>query len=468
MAPKQQSSPTFNIYGSPVFNRNHAVRKSPRKPLATMRPAGLRPAGLRPLPRAELSIISISSTSPNSEIGDAPQVPRYFAAGQHNIPSGGILPTDSLQDVPLLSTEVPVSPAFFAPSNPNRVAGLAHYKLLTARYDKQYTDITTTFETYRKLPPPNVKLRRPSPELLPQILNLGPYVEGIDYNIIPQPNPEYTNPVYKATTYNPLIPLAILRLAAKNLPFMDFTSDETHLPNVGPYRQPPRFPTPEVRILDDAPHAITYNDELPFLEDWASTLPDNATSWPPTHDSDSDSDSDDESDDDAARLRRHQAWANTPGITPITVVFLPNYFLDGRHALAYITHKLASGRIASLVCAPCTTGELAQAGLLRVADPSTGMGAYRNPATKWGELLGWEDACVGWWEMQVGGGAEGRWFEREGYGFGEGEWQAWNRAVEDVGREWVVRAGISARVFEEDGREAAGRDGGKWGDARWD
>ena len=106
--------------------------------------------------------------------------------------------------------------------------------------------------------------------------------EGIDYSDVPAPislAAEYQREIYKTTTSNPAVFLAIIRIAEKNMPFINFDSAINHLPNLRP------------------------KDALPKLKQGVIY---------------------------AQRKERY-------GDVDMDVVFLPHFYQDGRHALGYYT-----------------------------------------------------------------------------------------------------------------------------------
>ncbi|KAF2446502.1 hypothetical protein P171DRAFT_472004 [Karstenula rhodostoma CBS 690.94] len=363
-----------------------------------MPPTHRRPAqvsGQRPVQSSAIhEVIYISSTSPDGTEDVRPP--------PHMKPSGGIAPEDSLQDEPVNSIEC-------APRGRNKRTGLDHYLYIAGFKAKDYVAVTADFDAYRYAAPPNAPPGDPLPDIPPQTLDLGPTEPQYDYQELPVHEANYAQPIYKATTWNPLIALAIIRLAEKNLAFMNFNSDLAHLPNVGPQTLPPEFPP-----VDDG-------EPMPYLDD--------ATTWP-----------------------------QLPGDQQITVAFLPEYYLDGRHALAFWTRKVPSGRLCSIVCAPCTTPELRAAGLACLAPVDAGVFESRSHDGVPAEQMEWNKFRIG-----VGGG---EWL----YPCLERDIITWERVEDVVGREWVVRVKVSLTVngIEESSPEAQTRDAGFWHETRWE
>lgn len=355
------------------------------------------PSSLRPVhPPTNYEVIYISSASPDGteDVRRAEQMK----------PSGGITPSDSLQDEPVNSIEI-------APRGRNSRTELDHYLYITKFKAKDYAIVSSDFDAYRRAAPPNAPAGDQLPDTTPQSLDLGLPDPQYNYDELPAHDERYAQPIYKARTWNPLIALAIIRLAEKNLPFLNFNSDLAHLPNIGPQTLPPEFPPVE----DGA--------AMPFLDE-ATT------------------------------------WMRELGDQPISVVFLPQYYLDGRHALAFSTRKAPSGRLCSIVCTPCTTRELRAAGLV-LAPVEHGLPESPGQDDEQTEMRPWSNSRVG-----VSGG---EWL----YPSLERDIITWERAEHVVGFEWEVR--VKVTLFREalggiaeDHPDAQERDNGLWHEARWD
>ncbi|KAL1608082.1 hypothetical protein SLS60_003021 [Paraconiothyrium brasiliense] len=355
-----------------------------RRPVSALRPA--QPSSIR-------EAIYISSASPAT--GRDPRT------AEQKTPSGGIKPLDSFQDCVVNSIES-------APGGRNYRTGFEHYLYLTKRYAAQYKNVSVEFNTYRHAAPLNAPPGDPLPDTAPQSLDPGLPDPRFDYKTLPDHIKEYTQPIYKARTYNPLISLAIIRLAEKNLPFMDFSSNLTHLPNVGPQTLPPEFPPVE-------------EEEMPFL-DMATT------------------------------------WAVLPGDQDITILFLPNYHVDGRHAIGYYTRKVPSKRFCSMLFTPCTTSELRLAGLLDFVPIDSDLGVSDIPNAEIGE-----DGGAVPWDVTEVGVKDGKWL----YPIEE-DIVAWEDAEDVAGWEWVVWVRVTLRKTAEDSEDGTNRDGGKWAEVRWE
>ncbi|KAL6704638.1 hypothetical protein ACN47E_008035 [Coniothyrium glycines] len=135
----------------------------------------------------------------------------------------------------------------------------------------------------------------------------------IEYTLQPTPPAtrlSYSTDIYTGTTRNPAVFLGILRIAQKNLPFLNLDSALQHVPNVGS------------------------NDALPdpqpgtFLDDHA---------WRP---------------------------GRAASAEMLSVSCLPRFYSDGRHALGYYTLSASGagrpgqGLLRTALFTPCTTEEL--------------------------------------------------------------------------------------------------------------
>jgi len=298
--------------------------------------------------------------------------------------SGGIFPTDTFQDVPINSVE--------ASSLDETTWGVQQYRNLLASH-LSYPSIGVSFEQYRTaLRDP--KTFRPPDANADRKPTFGPGALDIDFDNVPPRYPWrlYTHPVYKGTTSDPMIPLAIIRIAERNLPFINFDSALNNLPNLGAGEKYP-----------------VWRDDVDFID--KNTAHDRRS----THDR-------------------------------ICVVFLPDYYIDGRHAVGFYTRKQPSKRFAAMLFTPCTVADLNAAKLWTlVAEDSAG------PV----DGSAWEDVLVG-----VGAG---QWFHGEMV-----EENETRNAVVAVEKEWTLRLKLTLRELEEYKPEAAERDGGQCWDSWWE
>lgn len=370
----------------------------PAKRLRPQHQSHRRPAPVSALRPAQTSsnreVIYISSSSPVA-IEDPPPL-------HQERPSGGIKPVDTFQDFAINSVEVPAT-------GPIKRSGLEHYRNFVRHHARYYKCISVDFKSYRHTAPPNAPPGHALPDIEPPNLDLGPQNPEIDYTKHPRQNTEYAQPIYKSYTYNPLVALAVIRLAQKNLPFVDFSSDLHHLPNVGPGTFPPQFPHME-------------DERMPFLD-------------------------------------KTVMWRVLENYQVIRVVFLPRYFTDGRHALAFYTRKEPSRRLCSLVCAPCTTAEIRLAGLLDILPFARDLPSSDID----NDVIGEDYALLHWNDVEIGG-TGGEWL----YPTLEEDKGKWEDSEDVVGWEWMVRMKLTLRQIDEDCAEADQRDGGLWGETRWE
>lgn len=281
---------------------------------------------------------------------------------------------------------------------------------------------------------------------------------------MPRRDITYSAPIYAGITTNPLIPFAVLKLVERNVPFVEWGAEKGFVPNaVGRHLVFPK----EIEEGDGG-----------WLEGFEGRLG-----------------VDGEGEDGMVAGTGN---GNGGPADLITTLFLPCFYLDGRHALLYFTRKSVSGRFAALLCTPCTTEELGRLGLLsRVAVSSSaadhdepggvetngdgnfeergddeGNGAEDTDAEgtdlepgSAGPTVGMSNApSIGWephhdirWTDMMIGVSNGRWIDQ---GVERG---MWGEAAQVVGREWGIRMGLCVRVLAEGGPEARGRDGGMWG-----
>jgi hypothetical protein len=138
--------------------------------------------------------------------------------------------------------------------------------------------------------------------------------ELVEKAYLPTPNEHYNENIYKASTTNPAIFLAMARIAQKNIRFLNFTSALNHLPNLSPDARLPRLIKGE------------------FTADIAHTAKDMDIKF--------------------------------------TVTFLPKYYGDEHHAVGFFTLERdpnpASTRVWARTClfTPCSIKDLEEYGLV--------------------------------------------------------------------------------------------------------
>ncbi|EOA89105.1 uncharacterized protein SETTUDRAFT_105409 [Exserohilum turcica Et28A] len=192
--------------------------------------------------------------------------------------------------------------------------------------------------------------------------------------IPPHRKEEYNFHIYKCTATNPAIFLAIARLAQRNLRFMNFDSAINHLPNLHPTSRLPKL-QPNVTA-----EKIPHDQEEGF------------------HD-------------------------------PVTIIFLPSFYHDGRHAVGYYTFSPPNSNRAldkskalmrgfkQILFTPCNVQELEDLGLIAY-EPCV---AGQSPSNKK--------------QVQSIGAAGGKWFRCEVVE----EWDDWSESFEIVARVWQRR-----------------------------
>ncbi|KAB2100190.1 hypothetical protein AG0111_0g11358 [Alternaria gaisen] len=251
------------------------------------------------------------------------------------IPKEKEYPWDSHQDdIVVNSTEL---------NTAGRKLGIDHYRhQLTLR--KTYEHITTDFaEDMEKLVPRDAL---PVPSCSSPLFsndetkkeNDDANMEHVEHKIwdgkarLPKPKfnrLDYDWPIYRATTTNPAVLLAIIRIAEKNLPFINFDSAITHLPNRAVNASLPILP------FNNAPNRrwkgkekAVFTDDLPCEKKKGDQL--------------------------------------------MTLLFLPEFYKDGKHAVGY--YDIAPGRdksmrleaenVVQLLFTPCDTEDLVRWGLV--------------------------------------------------------------------------------------------------------
>ncbi|CAO2649248.1 Nn.00g066330.m01.CDS01 [Neocucurbitaria sp. VM-36] len=214
-----------------------------------------------------------------------------------------------------------------------------------------------------------------------------PLEPDIDYTKLPSPpasQSEYTHPIYRATTYNPAIFLSIIRIAQHNLPSINFNSALTHLPNLSPTNPLPNLTT--------------------------AIAPENHT------------------------------HAKRPNDIEMTILFLPHFYHDKRHALGYFCLSSDPGRKSLNTClfTPCTLQDLEMYHLAEYDCHGSG-----------GEGRGFEG-------LRSVGVRGGMWLEADVVE----DWRKWSLAVKVVGGLWEARMGFTI------GRVREGYAGGGAGEKR--
>lgn len=194
----------------------------------------------------------------------------------------------------------------------------------------------------------------------------------IDYTVLPAPpaaRSDYEEPIYSASTRNPPVFLAIKRIGQKNTHFLDFRSATDPLPNLAP--------TDPLRGLSKGV----------FVGDL----------WHNTRSSDREA----------------------------TVVLLPHFYSDNRHALGYYMLGLGPNKpmckwMRTALCTPCTTDDLEDWNMIAGGDGSVDQGSQ----------------IVGTWQ--------GRWVAQDIVE----DYEEWCAAYAVVGHFWQTRVEYTMGVGE--------------------
>lgn len=277
---------------------HHYIRKSNRPQ------AQLRPVGYQPKPEA---IVLSSDDKSASSSPEPTRLPNYSKQQleRFNTVSGGILPDDSHQDdIIVNSIETP---------NHGRLTGYRHYVQELKRHGT-YHRIRTTFKQYSGRGRTAQHLARlDRHRYLPRSTeNLKPGINYDQFTAIPVHRRDNGNPIYHGGTYNPLIPLAIIRIAQKNIPFIDLRSALNHLPNIKPTDACPPL------------HVSIHQGHPDFV-------------------------------DESPHKRRKTDSC-------IRITYIPSYYSDGRHCIGYyIDDDSSQGQ---MLFTPCTRADLKEFGLV--------------------------------------------------------------------------------------------------------
>jgi hypothetical protein len=245
-------------------------------------------------------------------------------------------------------------------------------------------------------------------EEFPRARSLRPLHTSVSTTAAPLPVLDYHEQIYQSTTLNPLLPLAIYHIAAKNLPYLDFTiSAINHLPIAldDPY---PSWPS--------AGKLST----IPYLNNYPRSA--------------------------APQMR--------PCLIPckampkaVTVLFLPHFYADKRHAVGW--YLLASNNgiptdKLEMFFTPCSTYDLQDLQMIRMLG-SHAMGD--KDEERLDVLLSIADRKYA--GIEVGGGG-GKWLDPE----------ARTRAAR---REWCTARAVVGGVWQwRFGGSGGGGRGGGW------
>ncbi|KAI4684194.1 hypothetical protein J4E81_009073 [Alternaria sp. BMP 2799] len=283
----------------------------------------------------------------------------------------------------------------------------------------------------------------------------------IDYTKLPKPRcnrPNYVEYIYRATTTNPAVFLAILRVAERNLPFINFDSAITHLPNLPANARLPGIPALEA-LSSESSDALE------------ASAPSKSSNHP-----------------QKKKVSQPAFIEDTPHEKketdiPMTILFLPNLYEDGRHALGYYalapeadpdTKQLNPEDVVQILFTPCGISDLVEARLLEWTpiDPELKARAdEKKSADKKGDgVEGGDGKGVGdgegdgdGKEGDTGDGDEeeeltveyiehvaargGEWLERDVVG----DWEEWCRSFRVARRVWekVLKGVVEVREVED-------------------
>ena len=273
----------------------------------------------------------------------------------------------------------------------------------------------------------------------------------IDYTKLPKPRcnrPNYVEYIYRATTTNPAVFLAILRVAERNLPFINFDSAITHLPNLLANARLPGIPALSALSSDPSP-------SKPSTPSGSSNQPEKVKK----------------------KANQPTFTEDTPhskkeADTAMTILFLPNLYEDGRHAIGYYalapeadpdTKQLNPEDVVQILFTPCGISDLVEARLLewtavdpdlkaradeksRKVEKSEGVGGgdgKEGDAGDAGEEE--EELTVEYIEHVAARGGE--WLERDVVG----DWEEWCRSFRVARRVWekVLKGVVEVREVED-------------------
>ncbi|USP78648.1 uncharacterized protein yc1106_05922 [Curvularia clavata] len=289
-------------------------------------------------------------------------------------------PWDSHQDdIVVNSVEIPTQ----------QLAGAQHY-LHQLSLKKDYKKICTDFDEYRCLGSTKPGLSDIDDEEQDGIeQEQHTHSTRTNYSKAPNPPPSstaYEYQIYTCTTTNPAIFLAITRIAQRNLPFINFRSALNHLPNLLPTKRLPK---------------------LQF-----GVLTENIL---------------------------HEECAGSD--RPVTVLFFPHFYHDGRDAVGYYVPSAPARRSSvsgnrqtdvqdtkHMLFTPCTLNELKMYGLITFA--------YRDRTQEGVEI---REETNGRELVQSVGVKGGRWI---GADFVE-EWEEFRKAFTMVAEVWQKRLDIT-------------------------
>ncbi|KAI4653219.1 uncharacterized protein J4E79_008733 [Alternaria viburni] len=279
----------------------------------------------------------------------------------------------------------------------------------------------------------------------------------IDYTKLPKPRcnrPNYVEYIYRATTTNPAVFLAILRVAERNLPFINFDSAITHLPNLLANARLPGIPSLSA-LSSESSEALGASE--------ASNHPQKPKANHPAFTEDT----------------PHEKKETD---TAMTILFLPNLYEDGRHALGYYalapeadadTKQVNPEDVVQILFTPCGISDLVEARLLEwtAVDPDMKARAdekkshgKKGDGVEGGDGKGGGDGKEGDGKNGDAGDEDeeeeltveyiehvaargGEWLERDVVG----DWEEWCRSFRVARRVWekVLKGVVEVREVED-------------------
>jgi hypothetical protein len=225
------------------------VNKKLRPSTAKLRPKANLTVTTKPAPPArtvskKLATAPFPSSTSESSLSPALSIPisnHRFDEGQY--------PWDDYQDgVFVKSIELDVD-------HDEELTGTAHYLDEIEEHEGKYAQICTDFNEYCMNGKHLQDIDELEDEDEEEALIEG---NGSGFTELLKVADDYDGPIYSAKTKNPAVFLAITRIAQRNLPFLDFTSGLTHLPNLPPTARLPKLL--KGVFIDQHPHARRASD----------------------------------------------------------------------------------------------------------------------------------------------------------------------------------------------------------------
>jgi hypothetical protein len=268
----------------------------------------------RPVPvkKPRLSVLKPASSS----------TPVYATANRNY--DLGKYPWDDSQDVVVSSVET---------NEPQILAGVEHYLHLTDQIE--YEHVCVHFDEYRTIEQQTEDT--PDSDSEAEEEDGGARDPNIDYTCPAKPpatQSDYHQPIYVAKTFVPAAFLAIVRIAQKNMPFLDLRSAIIHLPNLTPTAAMPKL------------SRDVFTGDIPSPK--------------------------------------------RPNHTEMTVALLPDFYTDGRHCVGYYCVKLDAEKVWTQTClfTPCTSADLRRYGLIEhLPEPDSTITSVKHVGSRNGDWM---------------------------------------------------------------------------------